>query len=53
MGKQEYFVLSNQVEIPAIGFGTGIAKGLSRHPMKAVKRLVKETAKNILIPGFK
>lgn len=49
----EYFVLNNGVKIPAIGFGTGIAKGFSIHPTYAIKRIIKEIAKNLFIPGFK
>ena len=51
--EQRYFLLRNGVKIPAIGYGTGIAKGISKHPAAIAKRFVKETAKNILIPGFK
>ena len=49
----EYFLLNNGVKIPAIGFGTGIAKGFLKNPTYAVKRIIKETAKNIFVPGFK
>lgn len=53
MEDNKYFSLVNGVKIPAIGYGTGIAKGISRHPVTIAKRFVKETAKNILVPGFK
>lgn len=49
----EKFELSNGVQIPAIGFGTGIATGISEQPLRIVKRWVKETAKNILVKDFK
>ena len=50
---KKYFELNNGVYIPAIGFGTGIAKGVSHQPKTILKRFVKETAKNILVPGFR
>ena len=48
-----YFVLRNGNAIPVIGFGTGIAKGISSQPMVIVKRFIKESIKNILDPDFK
>ena len=53
MAEAEKFVLANGVEIPAIGFGTGVAWGLTRHPMRLAKRIVKNVAKSILVPGFR
>lgn len=49
----EYFVLNNGVKIPAIGFGTGIAKGFSIHPTYAIKRIIKEIAKIYSFRGLK
>lgn len=47
------FTLVNGIEIPVIGFGTGIANGISRRPLVVAKSYPKELIKNILIPGFK
>ncbi|MBQ6972451.1 MAG: aldo/keto reductase [Synergistaceae bacterium] len=47
----ENFTLSNGLSIPASGYGTGIANGISHHPLRIIKRLIKETAKRILRPG--
>ena len=52
MGNKK-FVLQNGVEIPVIGFGTGIAKGVSARPLSFAKRLVKEQIKNIIDPEFR
>lgn len=49
----EFFTLCNGLKIPVIGYGTGIAKGIYTHPLRIIKRFIRETAKNILIPGFK
>lgn len=46
------FVLRNGIQIPAIGFGTGVAKGLARSPILLANRVLKETAKTILKPGY-
>lgn len=47
------FTLSNGNKIPAVGFGTGIAKGLTGNPFKIGKLFIKETVKKIVIPGFR
>lgn len=47
------FELSNKVRIPAIGFGTGICKGLSKQPIVVIKRFIKEKVKNVLVKGYK
>ncbi len=49
----QYFTLYNGVEIPAIGMGTGIAKGLMRHPKTLCKRILKEGYQNLFVQGFK
>lgn len=36
------FILYNGVDIPVIGFGTGIAKGILKHPKYFCKRFIKE-----------
>ncbi|MBQ7216058.1 MAG: aldo/keto reductase [Synergistaceae bacterium] len=48
----EHFTLANGLQIPALGYGTGIANGISRHPLRLIKRAVKETVKRIVSPGF-
>lgn len=51
--EQHFFKLNNGVLIPAVGFGTGIVKGLLKHPKSTTKRFLKESIKNIVVPGFK
>lgn len=54
MNKEEkYFVLQNGYRVPVIGFGTGMAKGLYKHPIKILKYVVKNTAKSILIKDYR
>ena len=47
------FSLRNGVEIPAVGFGTGIAKGLLKHPRAAFSRLIKEPIRYLLSAEYR
>lgn len=47
------FILNNGIGIPAVGLGTGTARGMIKHPKATIKRFFHETYRNIINPDFK